>query len=216
MPGLILYLAGSAVLGMGLCFAGKRHYPLLLGILTFFSVCSARAAVDGAMSAGTLLAALAAGALTGLCARFFYKAGVFLTCALIGAGLGGALAACLPAASLSAYLPAAGLTGTAAVMAAVMAVAAGVLSLFWSDVLLMLSTSLSGAAMLSAPLCLVLFEGRYLLRLADEAQGWTAVGRLETYLSGGAFADAHAIVLLAVTGVLALAGFLRQMAAEKD
>lgn len=208
MPGLILYLAGSAVLGMGLCFAGKRHYPLLLGILTFFSVCSARAAVDGAMGAGTLLAALAAGALTGLCARFFYKAGVFLTCALIGAGLGGALAACLPAASLSASL-----TGTAAVMAAV---AAGVLSLFWSDVLLMLSTSLSGAAMLSAPLCLVLFEGRYLLRLADEAQGWTAVGRLETYLSGGAFADAHAIVLLAVTGVLALVGFLRQMAAEKD
>ena len=208
MPGLILYLAGSAVLGMGLCFAGKRHYPLLLGILTFFSVCSARAAVDGAMGAGTLLAALAAGALTGLCARFFYKAGVFLTCALIGAGLGGALAACLPAASL----PAASLTGTAAVMA----VAAGVLSLFWSDVLLMLSTSLSGAAMLSAPLCLVLFEGRYLLRLADEAQGWTAVGRLETYLSGGAFADAHAIVLLAVTGVLALVGFLRQMAAEKE
>ena len=213
MPGLILYLAGSAVLGMGLCFAGKRHYPLLLGILTFFSVCSARAAVDGAMGAGTLLAALAAGALTGLCARFFYKAGVFLTCALIGAGLGGAMAACL-----SAYLPAGmpGLTGTAAVMAAVTAVAAGVLSLFWSDVLLMLSTSLSGAAMLSAPLCLVLFEGRYLLRLADEAQGWTAVGRLETYLSGGAFADAHAIVLLAVTGVLALAGFLRQMTVEKD
>ena len=70
MPGLILYLAGSAVLGMGLCFAGKRHYPLLLGILTFFSVCSARAAVDGAMGAGTLLAALAAGALTGLCARW--------------------------------------------------------------------------------------------------------------------------------------------------
>ena len=208
MPGLILYLAGSAVLGMGLCFAGKRHYPLLLGILTFFSVCSARAAVDGAMGAGTLLAALAAGALTGLCARFFYKAGVFLTCALIGAGLGGALAACLPAASL----PAASLTGTAAVMA----VAAGVLSLFWSDVLLMLSTSLSGAALLSAPLCLVLFEGRHLLRLADGVQGWTAVERLETYLSGGAFADAHAIVLLAVTGVLALVGFLRQMAAEKE
>lgn len=213
MPGLILYLAGSAVLGMGLCFAGKRRYPLLLGILTFFSVCSARAAVDGAMGAGTLLAALAAGALTGLCARFFYKAGVFLTCALIGAGLGGAMAACL-----SAYLPAGmpGLTGTAAVMAAVTAVAAGVLSLFWSDVLLMLSTSLSGAAMLSAPLCLVLFEGRHLLRLADRVQGWTAVERLETYLSGGAFADAHAIVLLAVTGVLALAGFLRQMAVEKD
>lgn len=213
MPGLILYLAGSAVLGMGLCFAGKRRYPLLLRILTFFSVCSARAAVDGAMGAGTLLAALAAGALTGLCARFFYKAGVFLTCALIGAGLGGAMAACL-----SAYLPAGmpGLTGTAAVMAAVTAVAAGVLSLFWSDVLLMLSTSLSGAAMLSAPLCLVLFEGRHLLRLADRVQGWTAVERLETYLSGGAFADAHAIVLLAVTGVLALAGFLRQMAVEKD
>jgi len=201
MPLLILYLAGSAVLGAVLCFAGRRYYAPLLGVLTFFSVCTARSAQIN-INTGTVLAALAAGLLTALCARFFYKVGVFLTCALIGAGLGAVLTAAVPTISGGALL------------SAVLAVAGGVLSLFWSDVLLMVSTAFSGAALLAAPLCLLLFERSYLADLTSESQGMAAVTRLKTYLFGS-FTDTHAFVLLLFTAALAVAGMVRQAASDR-
>lgn len=198
MAGILLYLAGSMLLGICFCFWGRRHYSVLLGLLTFLSVFSVRAEAVG-VGLRALWPALAAGVLSAVFARFFYRLGVFLLCALAGAGLGLVLGSYLP-------LPQNGEGLVVLVFAALL----GILSLFWSDGLLMLTTAFTGAALLCGPAGLLIFEFGRVREAAALGTVFDGISSLQHFLEGGALASSRPAAVAAATLVAALAGLACQ------
>lgn len=198
MLGVILFLLLSLLIGVATCFFGKRLYFIILMVNVFIVSLAICIDIFGAETAGILIS-IAIAAVLAVLARVFFRVGVFLMGAIGGAALGTLVARLLPAA-VEPYTW---------IFMLVFALLIGICAVKWSDLFIMLSTSFSGASTLSSVACFLVLNIAKLSQFVSSEGLWQTVTKLNDYMQGD-FASGNSTLLLIVTLVIAVIGFLFQ------
>ena len=197
MTGLILYFAVSLLIGILACFFGKKMFFQVFAAVAFLVV------FDIALTRGdgttlTLIIAVLLGVAAAFLSKYLYKLSVFLLGALAGAGIGSLLSTLL-ASQIGSY-------SWAVILGCAMLL--GFCALRWGKLFIIGSTAYLGAGGLAPR---VYFLVQHFADLNAYA-GSDIVGTMQTlhdYVSGP-FADANSEIILTVTIVLTICGFLFQ------
>lgn len=198
MAGIIIYLIFSAVVGIFVCFCGRKLYlPALGAVLCFFSIAFCLSHFGSGLT--SWLIALAVCVVVMLVLKYLFKAGVFLSGAFLGVLLGAVVAGLIPQAGKFAW-----------VMILLFALGCGYCAVKWISPFLAISTSTSGAAILAVTLSFPILKFSTLGSFIYADGILSTMAHLHEYLYQD-FSSENPILVLYLTAVLAVVGIYVQL-----